>query len=60
MIEHGFDLVRIASIGLSENRAMLESNLYWVRRSAHSDPWIMLWTRINGVGSARRVLVWGH
>lgn len=57
---HGFDLVRIAALGLYRRQAMVEFNTFWVRRGAHDDPKAQLWKRVNDVGNSRRVNVYGY
>lgn len=60
LFEQGFDLVRMAALGLYRGETMIEFNTFWVRREFHLDPRVRLWKRVNGVGNARRVNVWGY
>jgi FkbM family methyltransferase len=60
LMARGFDLVRLASMGLYGNRAMLEFNAYWVRRELHDDPWVRFWKAVNGVGTIQRAVTWGY
>ena len=56
----GFDLVKLACMGLYGGRSMVEFNSFWVRRNLHEDPWVRFWKGVNDVGDARRVVVWGY
>ena len=56
----GFDLVRIAALGLYRGQAMVEFNTFWVRRNAHADARTRLWKKVNDIGNPRRVNVWGY
>jgi FkbM family methyltransferase len=56
----GFDLVRIAALGLYRGQAMVEFNTFWVRRNFHDDPRTRLWKKVNDIGNPRRVNVWGY
>lgn len=56
----GFDLVRMAAMGLYRGQAMIEFNTFWVRRSFHDDPRTRLWKKVNDIGNPRRVNVWGY
>ena len=60
LMTNGFDLVRLASMGLYGGRAMLEFNAFWVRRESHQDPQVKFWKAVNGVGSVHRAVVWGY
>lgn len=60
LFEQGFDLVRMAALGLYRSEAMIEFNTFWVRRGFHRDPRVGLWKRINNIGDVRRVNVWGY
>lgn len=56
----GFDLVRLASMGLYGGCRLVEFNAFWVRRERHADPWTELWRRVNGVGDHERAVVHGY
>lgn len=56
----GFDLVKLASMGLFARRSMIEFNSFWVRRDRHGEPGVALWKSINDVPDERRAVVWGH
>lgn len=56
----GFDLARIAALGLYRGQAMVEFNTFWIRRNSHEDPRTRLWKRVNDIGNPRRVNVWGY
>jgi len=60
LFDKGFDLVRIAALGLYRGQALIEFNTFWTRREAHGDPRTRLWKRVNDIGNARRVNVWGY
>ena len=60
LFDNGFDLVRIAALGLYRGQALVEFNTFRIRREAHEDPRTLLWKRVNDIGDARRVNVWGY
>ncbi|HUN24780.1 MAG TPA: FkbM family methyltransferase [Steroidobacteraceae bacterium] len=56
----GFGLVRLASMGLYGGREMIEFNAFCVRQDRQRSPHVRMWKDVNGIGSLRRLVVWGY